>query len=472
MKFLAFGQPQQQQQQQQQTSIFGNTNTTGTSSLFGAQSQASAFGAAKPTAFGFGQPQQASTSLLSSTPAQTSLWGQTATTNTAGGGLFGSPSTSGFGQPSVGGQQNGTAVAKFQPPQETDTLMKGSTTSYVQTKQQCITFMKEYAERSLEELRIEDYAANRKGPQAGAGTSLFGGNQQGGAFGSTMQQQQPQNSLFGAQQNTQPTTGLFGSSSNAMGGTGVGTFGASTSTFGQPNTGGLFGKPMMAPATTTSAFTAFGASTSTFGAAKPFGAVQATPNTGLFGQSQAPAFGATSTNTFGTAPSFGQQQPAQNTGGLFGAPATSAAPSFGLGATSAPQTAFGFGSSNAQANTGLFGAQKPAFGNAAPAFGAAQPSTSTGFSGFGNTATAGGLFGNNQAKPTFGFGQPQPSGQPAVSFGQPAAGGLFGGGATTTGGLFGSSQPAGGLFGGANTSFGGGNTNMSFNQQQPGFFGG
>lgn len=92
--------------------------------------------------------------------------------------------------------------------------MKGSTTSYVQTKQQCITFMKEYAEKSLEELRIEDYAANRKGPQAGAG--LFGASQPG-VFGSTMQQTAP-GSLFGAQQNTQQTTGLFGSTANTLGG--------------------------------------------------------------------------------------------------------------------------------------------------------------------------------------------------------------------------------------------------------------
>lgn len=89
--------------------------------------------------------------------------------------------------------------------------MRGSTTSYVQTKQQCITFMKEYAEKSLEELRIEDYAANRKGPQGGG---LFGANQPG-VFGSTMQPTAT-GSLFGAQQNTQPTTGLFGSTTNAL----------------------------------------------------------------------------------------------------------------------------------------------------------------------------------------------------------------------------------------------------------------
>lgn len=146
------------------------------------------------------------------------MFGQTGTTNTAGGGLFGATSAGGgFGQPGMNNQQGGTAIAKFQPPLETDTLMKGSTTSYVQTKQQCITFMKEYGEKSLEELRIEDYAANRKGPQPGTG-GMFGATQQGGGvFGSTMQQPAT-GSLFGAQPNTQQTTGLFGSTANTLGG--------------------------------------------------------------------------------------------------------------------------------------------------------------------------------------------------------------------------------------------------------------
>jgi nuclear pore complex protein Nup98-Nup96 len=197
--FKGFGQPQQQlqqqqQQQQQNTSIFGATNTTGGSSLLESQ-QTSAFQAAH----------------------QTSLFGQTATTNTPGG-LFGGTATSGFGQPAAN-QQGGTAIAEFQAPQETETLMKGSTQSYVQTKQQCITFMKEYSDKSLEELRIEDYAANRKEPQAGTG--LFGGAQQNGVFGPTQQpataalfrSQQPAGTStvstgFGAAQPSTSTSGI------------------------------------------------------------------------------------------------------------------------------------------------------------------------------------------------------------------------------------------------------------------------
>lgn len=139
------------------------------------------------------------------------------------GGLFNTgATTSAFGQTS---QQTGTAVAKFQAPTETDTLVKGSSTQYVQTKQQCITFMKEYGEKSLEELRIEDYAANRKGPQQQAG-GLFGGSnvqQSTGMFG------QQTTSLFG-QQPAQPTTGLFGS--NTLG---------NAPSFGAANTSGGFG---------------------------------------------------------------------------------------------------------------------------------------------------------------------------------------------------------------------------------------
>lgn len=235
----------------------------------------------------------------------------------------------------------------------------------------------------------------------------------------------------------------------------------------------MFGKPLATPATTSSAFTAFGANTSTFGAAKPFGQVSATPNAGLFGQSQPSAFGAQTTNTFGAAPAFGQQ-PAQNTS-LFGSNPTSAAPTFGLGAAPAASTGFGFGQTNTNTNTGLFGAQKPTFNTGATPFGTTQPSSSTtGFTGFGQP---GGTSLFNQPKPNTGFGafgQPQAQAQPAVSFGQPT-GGLFGSTMQPTGGLFGNSNAnsGGGLFGNTNTGFGAGNTSLGFGgSQQPNPFGG
>jgi nuclear pore complex protein Nup98-Nup96 len=241
--------------------------------------------------------------------------------------------------------------------------------------------MKEYAEKSMEELRIEDYAANRKGPQQQAG-GMFGGStvQQPstGMFG----QSQPAGSLFG-QQPAQQTTGLFGS--NTMGSSPG--FGAqNTSTFGAQNTGGLFGKPLSTPAATTaSTFGNFGTTQSTaFGFNKPIG--QAAPS--LFGQPSQPAAGGfgqqAPQNTFGTTSTFGQ--PAQPS--LFGGATSSAAPApaFGtLGATStAGNTGFNFGTTAPQQSAGgLFGAPKPTFGTTT-GFGAA-PATSTAFTGFGTS---------------------------------------------------------------------------------------
>ena len=91
---------------------------------------------------------------------------------------------------------NGTVI-KFNPPAGTDTMMKGGVSQNMNTRHQCITAMKEYESKSLEELRAEDYAANRKGPQAGAASSgLFGGSQTQtntsfGAFGAANQQNKP-----------------------------------------------------------------------------------------------------------------------------------------------------------------------------------------------------------------------------------------------------------------------------------------
>lgn len=447
----------------QQTSIFGNTSTTGTTSLFGAQQQqTSAFGAPKQQIFG--QPQQPTTSLFGQPQQQqqTSLFGQTPT-NT-GTGLF-SSTPSAFAQPAaLNNQQGGTAIAKFQAQQETDALLKGSTTSYIQTKQQCITFMKEYAEKSLEELRVEDYTANRKGPQP-ASSGLFGGANQ---------------SFFGSNQTSTSTGGFtgFGQQSTAQpifGAAPTSTLGQ-TSAFGQANTGfnqtsgGLFGKPLQTPATTASAFGGFGTNTnSTFGVAKPFNATA--PTTNLFGQAPAATtgFGQPTTNTFGT-PAFGQQQ--QQTPSLFGASST-APPAWNAG-TSTATTGF-----NTSAGTSLFGstAAKPAFGTNAfgstpNAFGTTQTPASTAFN-FGQTNTTGGLFGQKPATNLFG----QPAAQPntSLSFGANTGSSLFGTNTQPTGGLFGSTpsntmtNTGGGLFGSSNTggfgsSLGGG---MSFGQTQP-----
>ncbi|KAH8388442.1 hypothetical protein KR093_006383 [Drosophila rubida] len=471
--FGAFSQPQQT------SNIFGATQTTANTSLFG-QTAPSAFGAAKPATLGM-------SSFAQSTAAQptTSLFGQqaTATSGTGFGGfgqaapattnVFGSGAASAFGQPQnvtvgagvgvgVGGVNPGTSLAKYQPTIGTDTLMKGGQPNNVNTKQHCITAMKEYELKSLEELRMEDYLSSRKGPQAGSAPGAFG-------FGSAATTAQPAaGGLFGST----TSTNLFGQAATEN----KSLFGSTV--FGQPAATSAFGaaaqqnnflqKPF--GATTTTAFGATATDASNPFGAKPVGFGQ--PGGSLFGQatatSAAPAFGQTNTGFGG----FGSTAvaPAQQTS-IFGS--TNAAdpnkPAFGLGtAVSAAPTAFGgFGSTaTSQAGGGIFGA-KPATSFAAPAFGASS-TTNTGFGSFtlSNTnagATGGGLFNSNLNKPatsTFGgFGSTTAAplnfnaGNSLFNNTAKPGGSLFGG--TSTLGQVGGAAPAGGgLFG--NTATGGG----------------
>lgn len=413
------------QQQQANNSLFGSSLQQNKPSIFG-QPSTSAFGAAKPAgAFGFGSPQP-----------QTSLFGQASTsttanasfsgfgTNATSGGLFGAATTPAFGQSQQTGA-NGSAIVKYQALHGTDTLIKGGASTTVNTKQHCITAMKEYEGKSLEEIRIEDYTANRKGPQAGGipGSSggLFGAtapNAGGGLFG--VPASQPSTGLFGQQQPAANTLGGFGAqpATNTLGGFGQPqntAFGAA-----QPaQSTGLFGKSFAAPPTST-AFGGFG--TTAPANANLFG-------TKPFGQQSGSLFGATPQvsggTTFGQQPgtgfsAFGQTsvQPAP----LFGSNATTST-GFGMGQTSAPNTGFGgFGATNTNANTvggGLFPQQKPATGfGAAPAFGA-PTSTSTGFGSFGQPNTSGSMFNNTFNKtattPFGGFQSTAPNmGKPPI----------------------------------------------------------
>lgn len=63
----------------------------------------------------------------------------------------------------VAGASNGTTI-KFVPVTGSDTFVKNSVTQSINIKHLCITCMREYEGKSLEELRFEDYVANRKGP--------------------------------------------------------------------------------------------------------------------------------------------------------------------------------------------------------------------------------------------------------------------------------------------------------------------
>lgn len=51
----------------------------------------------------------------------------------------------------------------FNPPRGTSSEMKGGVSINVNTRHQCITAMSVYEDQSQEELRAEDYKANRKG---------------------------------------------------------------------------------------------------------------------------------------------------------------------------------------------------------------------------------------------------------------------------------------------------------------------
>uniref|UniRef100_A0A803XWG8 Nuclear pore complex protein Nup98-Nup96 n=1 Tax=Meleagris gallopavo TaxID=9103 RepID=A0A803XWG8_MELGA len=228
-------------------------------------------------------------------------------------------------------------------------MVKSGVSTTINTKHQCITAMKEYESKSLEELRLEDYMANRKGPSnpvgAGATTGLFGTST---ATSST-------------------ATGLFGSSTTNTGfsyGQNKTAFGTTTTGFGTGTTGGLFGQQTQ----TTSLFN------------KPFGQATTTQNTGFpFGNTS--TLGQPNTSTMGI---FGATQPSQP-GGLFGTAATTNA-----------GTAFGTGTGLfGQANTGFGVGGSTLFGSKPAGFGTTTTSTSFG------TTTGGGLFGN---KPTLSLG--------------------------------------------------------------------
>uniref|UniRef100_A0A182QPM2 Nuclear pore complex protein Nup98-Nup96 n=1 Tax=Anopheles farauti TaxID=69004 RepID=A0A182QPM2_9DIPT len=475
--FGAFGQTQPQT-----SSLFGTqNNTAANTSLFGNNNN-TAFGAAKPAGFGgFGQPAAQTTSLFgqSSTnnTATTGFFGQQ--TQTAGG-LFGAakPAFGAAAVPGVAGG-NGTAVAKYQQTHGTDTLVKNGQTTTVNTKQHCITFMKDYENKSVEELRFEDYAANRKGPQAGAvpgAGGLFGaGTQSSGLFGGTGGAQPT--GLFGQNQAQPATGGLFGTSTN--------TFGATTTPAFGTTAGSTFGKPFgSTPAATSAPGFGFAQSTTStlgggLGANKPaFGATGTTG--GLFGQTAAPA-----TSTFGQTPfgGFGTQNTATQPGGLFsgagvgtGAPATGA---FGtLGAQSTPSSfSFGTNTQTSAAGSTLFGA-KPAntFGTlGGTTFGQAATSSAPTFGLGTNTNAAGGssffgnTFGNKQAAPAFGLGTNTSTAGGiggtggGLTFGTGSSS-LFGNTAAKPGGLgtgtslFGNTSTlgTGGAFGTMGTSFGAG----------------
>lgn len=475
---------------QQNTSLFGGgQQTTG---LFGGNQQQPAFGTniatTQQSGFGgfvqqqqnaplFGSP-QANTSLFSTSgfgankPApfgatqNTSLFGAANAPQTVTTGIFGSPPPTGglFGnnQAPFGGAtgSSGTAVVKYQPSHGTDTLLKSGNTTNINTKQHCITAMKEYEGKSLEELRLEDYLDNRKGgAQVGQTTSLFGPQptNTGLVFG------QPQAGGIFAQQDNKNVFGSQAPTGFNQTATGFGQAGQQTS---------IFNKTFQGNPATTSTFGGFNNTTATannpFGQ-KPFGQT----STSLFGQTQPPT---STTSTFGNSSFFGttQQQPQQGTS-FFGNTDNKSFALPGIQQSTQPNAFGSFGTAQPQPaqNQQPFGMAKPTnnFSFNTPT---SQQNNmgNTGFPGFGQQNTTGGLFNSNTNNnnafgtklqtPNFGFtSQPnQPlmsGGVGGISLGTSGGTSFFNTNANKPGGLFGNTnnQP-GGLFG--NNTFGNGNS--------------
>ncbi|EEC05320.1 conserved hypothetical protein [Ixodes scapularis] len=255
---LVFGQPQQKSLlgQPAATGLFGQTAATtqastgfgtGFGSTFEATTQASAFGVKQPfgvattsapSVFSFG-----STANTGKQPAFTFQFTASTPFDTG---------TTGFAF-GAGPATTGTTV-KFKALTGTDYMMKNGVSSIINTSHQFITCMKEYENKSLEELRLEDYAANRKGGQAGM-VGFGATTQQSSIFSVPVFQQSTFN--FGADQSKSligtSNTGTFTSTGDSI-------FGQNTQTKATS-----FGLPAQPISTAIGTGTAFGTSTSVYG---------------------------------------------------------------------------------------------------------------------------------------------------------------------------------------------------------------
>ncbi|CAB3238158.1 unnamed protein product [Arctia plantaginis] len=420
--------------------LFGNNNASTSTSGFGASTSGFGFGASTSTGGGLFGSNTTSTGLFGNTQNQTAFgakpsgfgFGATSTTGTAGSSLFGATPTTGT---SLFGQQNntlgavglfannnsafgqpqqtatGTAHVKYNPVIGTDVVVKQGASQNVNIKHHCITCMKEYENKSLEELRLEDYVAGRKGNSSG----MFGG------FQPTTENK----SLFGgttsfAQPATTSAPSVFG---------------------GGPMSAGAFGQP----------------SSFSFGAAA---APAAGANTGLFGANK-PAFGTTATTGILNAIN-GWNQPGLN----FGSTQKSLSDDKDKSTSGLASTGFG----NTQSTSGLtstgFGNTQNTFGLASTGFGNTRSTSGLTSAGFGNTQNTFGLastgFGNTQstsglASTGFGYNQ-NTSGLASTGFGNTQSTS----GLASTG--FGNTQSTSGL---ASTGFG--NTQSTFGSANTGF---
>lgn len=431
-----------------QTSLFGSTATPGQTSTFGAP-QSVSFGGAAAT----GTP---GTSLFGNTTAT-----QQSSTLFGNNNRFGMGTTSTFGS-AIGQTPSGTPI-KFVAPTTTDTMVKSGQThnTTISIHLQCITCMREYEAKSLEELRFEDYSENRKGPQQQQ-QQLFGGatslaSTGGGLFSGTS------TNTFGS---TAPSTGLF-SNQNKMGFGSTATTTTTTSLFGQNKTSFFNSNPTGSAFQTQPAQGLFGA---TPAAAQPLGSslfntnpLGATnPTAGGLDPSKSFFGGATATpqqpSLFNTQNTLGQNKPVFGaaTATPFGQPQTSTAPAFGgfnTGTSTAGGSLFGaatsqpsaFGLNTGAANTGLGGAKPPmfSFNTGTTGGGTFGSATSTNLFGTGSTntfstGTGTGLFNSGANTNTFSFNPTSSFANTGSAFGGSTFGSAFGAGAGTIGGLLGS----------------------------------
>lgn len=356
------------------TPFGASSSSFGGSSLFGgAPSSSSLFGGNSSGAFGSSAFNQSQSLFASSSSFGVTSFSSSSLFGTSSPSLFGGNAGGTFGASTNVQSRVGTAGVNWQLTVE----YEGNPST--QLKYNAISMMSELRDKSLEELRYEDYAS---------------GNKDGSKGGSN-----PSNSLFANTAQSAPSTGLFGSApggfgqSNAFGGSsGQSLFGAQSSSAGLFS-GGAFGASNTAQS-----------SGGLFSGNNTFGSQ---PSTNLFGSQSGGGFGASSSGLFGGNSGSGFGQSSTNLfgqgGGAFG---TFGAPS------SQPQ---GFGQPPQQ--NALFGGQS----GASTPFG--QPSQS-GQNLFGSSSFAsgggGGLFGggNAQAPPMFG--------NPPANAQQTQTGGLFG----------------------------------------------
>ncbi|KAI0979617.1 hypothetical protein GJ496_003294 [Pomphorhynchus laevis] len=318
-----------------------------------------------------------------SSTATTSSFSNLAFSNLSSSSTFGTTSSpfksSSTTSPFTIGQQISGTTIKFDPVVSIDNVKKGAVNQKQNIKFMSISAMTQYQTKSFEELRLEDYAANRK--TSNLASSFFKP-----ALGTT--------NAFGTATTSSSASSWFNKS---FGGISSSPAITSTSAFGLVSkplfTPGTFGGLATNPTTTTSSGFIFGTGTTTTAPSGIFGKPIASTSTSIFGTPTTNTTTSKFGNMFGTSltpastsapslfPSFGSGLATSNSlatttasGGLFGTKPFGSTPTFGTSgslfgsstATSQPanatmpvattQSSFLFGGTN-KPLTSLFGSQ-------------------------------------------------------------------------------------------------------------------